>query len=146
MSKAFKALSLDAKKITVNDNKKTSISEKLLNYFEYRADILNNYAEPRMMDAERATACYNDLYKKLSPNCPIPMNKQKGDKKAPAYFTSIINMLVEAVIADYEYDCDYDPRQLTTVTNGGLPLRTFARRVGGAFPSPVNPIAIWEIK
>lgn len=42
--------------------------------------------------------------------------------------------------------CDYDPRTLTTITEGGLPLRTLARRVDGAYPRPVNPIAIWEIK
>jgi hypothetical protein len=35
---------------------------------------------------------------------------------------------------------------LTIVTKDGLPLRTLARRVDGAFPSSVNPIAIWEIK
>jgi hypothetical protein len=28
----------------------------------------------------------------------------------------------------------------------GAPLRTFARRVDGAFPAAKNPIAIWEIK
>ena len=44
------------------------------------------------------------------------------------------------------YPCDYDPRQLTTITNDGEPLRTLARRVDGAFPSTVNPIAVWEIK
>jgi hypothetical protein len=32
------------------------------------------------------------------------------------------------------------------VTRNGVPLRTLARRVDGAFPSAVNPIAIWEIK
>jgi hypothetical protein len=42
--------------------------------------------------------------------------------------------------------CNYDPRTLTTVTENGEPVRTLARRVDGAFPSPVNPIAIWEIK
>lgn len=42
--------------------------------------------------------------------------------------------------------CDYDPGELTTITRGGDPLRTLARRVDGAFPSPINPIAIWEIK
>jgi hypothetical protein len=42
--------------------------------------------------------------------------------------------------------CDYDPRTLTTVTVAGRPLRTLARRVDGAYPRPVNPIAIWEIK
>jgi hypothetical protein len=42
--------------------------------------------------------------------------------------------------------CNYDPRILTTVTLNGQPLRTLSRRVDGAYPSPVNPIAIWEIK
>src|ERR1019366_5521278 len=32
------------------------------------------------------------------------------------------------------------------VTREGAPLRTLARRVDGAFPSTVNPIAVWEIK
>lgn len=41
---------------------------------------------------------------------------------------------------------DYDPRELTTFTKDGAPLRTLARRVDGCFPSPVNPIAVWEIK
>jgi len=42
--------------------------------------------------------------------------------------------------------CDYDPRTLTIVTVGGRPLHTLARRVDGAYPRSVNPIAIWEIK
>jgi len=53
-------------------------------------------------------------------------------------------MLVEANAG--KTPCDYDPRQLTTVTTNGAPLRTLARRVDGAFPSVVNPTAIWEIK
>lgn len=70
--------------------------------------------------------------------------KQRGDKKAPAYFTGIINMIIEANIG--KFPCDYDPRKLTTVTRDEKPLRTLARRVDGAFPSTVNPVAIWEIK
>ena len=42
--------------------------------------------------------------------------------------------------------CDYDPHKLTIITKIGLPLRTLARRVDGAFPRSINPIAIWEIK
>lgn len=42
--------------------------------------------------------------------------------------------------------CDYDPRQLTTITANGVPLRTLARRIDGAFPSTINPVAVWEIK
>ena len=44
------------------------------------------------------------------------------------------------------HSCDYDPRQLTTITSDGVPLRTLARRIDGAFPSAVNPIAVWEVK
>jgi len=42
--------------------------------------------------------------------------------------------------------CNYDPRELTSVTLNGAPLRTLARRVDGAFPKIINPIAVWEIK
>ncbi|MDQ3815017.1 MAG: hypothetical protein M3347_13840 [Armatimonadota bacterium] len=72
------------------------------------------------------------------------MNKQKGEKRAAAYFTGIINMLIEANTEGLP--CDYDPRALTTVTLNNVPLRTLARRVDGAFPRTVNPIAVWEIK
>lgn len=53
-------------------------------------------------------------------------------------------MLVEANIG--AHSCDYDPRSLTTVTYDRMPLRTLSRRVDGAFPAVINPIAIWEIK
>ena len=72
------------------------------------------------------------------------MNKQSGNKKAPAFFTGIINMLIEAYSEGLA--CDFNPMRLTTITRDRTPLRTLARRVDGAFPSVVNPIAIWEIK
>ena len=53
-------------------------------------------------------------------------------------------MIIEACSAGYE--CDYNPRALTTVTRNDAPLRTLARWVDGTFPSAVNPIAVWEIK
>ncbi len=88
------------------------------------------------------------MFEELQKNIPTkrtpPMNKQKGAKKAPAYFTASINLLIEQNAQGM--DCDYDPRELTTVTMNGAPLRTLARRVDGAFPGPVNPIAVWEIK
>jgi hypothetical protein len=72
------------------------------------------------------------------------MNKQKGEKQRIAFLTGIVNMLVEANIGDAP--CNYDPKGLTTVTHQAMPLRTLSRRVDGAFPSIVNPVAIWEIK
>ena len=116
----------------------------LQEYFAYRADTLNTYVEPRLMDGKKAKQVFRDHLSKLKPSCPIPMNKQTGKKKAPAYLTGLVNMLIEA--NSKGLSCDYDPHQLTTIIKNGLPLRTLARRVDGAFPSSLNPIAIWEIK
>jgi len=96
------------------------------------------------MDAARAKETYEAIQRELKPIRVAPMNKQKGEKRAPAYLTGIVNMIIESRIGSET--CDFDPRQLTTFTLNGMPLRTFARRVDGAFPSVVSPIAIWEIK
>ena len=117
---------------------------QLRDYFSYRAKILNSYVERHLMDSEKAKRVFKEQFKKLKPSFPVPMNKQKGAMKAPAYLTGLVNMLIEAN-AD-GLPCDFDPHQLTIITKDGLPLRTLARRVDGAFPSSVNPIAIWEIK
>jgi hypothetical protein len=122
----------------------SAFGRALLGYFSFRARTLNRYVEPRLMDAKQARAVFTRLKAELRPRCPLPMNKQKGQKRAPAYLTGIINMLVEANAKDLP--CDYDPRKLTTVTRGAEPLRTLARRVDGAFPSAVNPVAVWEVK
>ena len=122
----------------------TDYCNTLLNYLDYRANILNSYVEPRLMDVERARHVFDDLYNQYAPQCPIPMNKQSGDKKAPAYFTGSINILIEAYAKGLP--CDYNPRKLTVVTRDGIPLRTFSRQIDGAFPSVINPIAVWEIK
>lgn len=127
-----------------SDDEPTELAKLLLDYFRYRADILNDYVEPRLMDVERASTVFQELYKQFKPQVPLPMNKQKGEKRNPAYLTGIVNMLIEANSG--ELPCDYDPRTLTTITKNDEPLRTLARRVDGCFPSCVNPIAIWEIK
>ena len=119
-------------------------ARKLRNYFKYRSTVLNDYVEPRLMDVSRAKKEFTRIRKALSPTCPLPMNKQKGKKKVHAYFTGIINMLIEKYT--HEFSCDYDPRKLITVTRDGMPLRTMARRVDGAFPGTVSPVAVWEIK
>lgn len=113
-------------------------------YFTYRAEILYAEVEPNLMDAKSAKREFNKLKKELRPACLLPMNKQKGVKKAPAYLTGMVNMLIEANAAGNA--CDYDPRALTMVVSKGLPLRTFARRMDGAFPSVINPVAVWEVK
>ena len=143
MRRAFAVLGLDADGVLGKDEP-SALAADLLEYFEYRADILAKYVEPRLMDAERAEREFEAMRAELHPKCPLPMNKQKGEKKKHAFLTGIVNMIVESNIGDLT--CDYDPRKLTTVTLKGNPVRTLARRVDGAFPSSINPVAIWEIK
>ena len=144
MKTALQNRNLDSSHIVDERGQLTPFGKLLSDYYKHRAHVLNTYVEPRLMDVERAKQTFEELYEQLNPSCPIPMNKQKGEKKAPAYFTGVINMLIEANAEGFP--CDYDPQKLTTVTLGGKPLRTLARRVDGAFPSTVNPIAVWEIK
>jgi hypothetical protein len=144
IEKAFRKAGFVAKAEGGNDSDISRTVQTVAEYFEYRAQTLNGYVEPRLMQVERARDVFKELKSRLSPACPIPMNKQTGDKKVPAYFTGIVNMLIEA--HSEGLPCDYDPRSLTTFTRDGWPVRTFARRVDGAFPAVVNPIAIWEIK
>jgi hypothetical protein len=122
----------------------TKFGKLLLEYFEYRADVLNQFVKLRLMSKDQARACFEAIRAKLNPSCPLPLNKQKGEKRAPAFFTGIVNMLIESNAGGMP--CDYDPRQLTIVTMNNVPFRTLARRIDGAFPGPVNPIAIWEVK
>jgi hypothetical protein len=122
----------------------TALGKRVLEYFEFRARVLSQFVEPRLMDKAKARALFKRMRRKLCPNCPLPMNEQKGEKRAPAYFTGIVNMLIEANAQGLP--CDYDPRELTTVTRNRIPFRTLARRIDGAFPSPINPLAVWEIK
>jgi hypothetical protein len=141
---AFIRLGLKTSHIADEDDSLTPMGKDLRDYFDYRANILNTFVKPRLMDASKAKQEFKKLYSKLSPKCPIPKNKQKGKKKAPAYMTAIINMIIEANAG--EFTCNFDPLELTTVTRNGFPIRTLSRRIDGAFPSIVNPIAIWEIK
>ena len=143
MVAALEKIDLQGSHLADNTGKPTRLGEDLAAYFKYRAEILNGFVEPRLMDAERAKSQFNKLKGRYK-SCPLPMNKQKGRKKAEAYFTCIIDMIIEA--NSHGNACDFDPRVLTTVTRNGAPLRTLARRVDGAFPSTVNPIAVWEIK
>lgn len=122
----------------------TEFGQQLLDYYEYRAKVLNQQVSAWLMDKARARREFEQLHRQLRPSCPLPQNKQKGPKKAPAFLTGIVNMLIEKNAEGLP--CDYDPRELTVVTRKGRPFRTLARRIDGAFPGPVNPIAVWEVK
>ena len=142
--KGFDKLGLSTIHIASVDDQLTDFGRHLFDYFSFRAEVLNNNVQWQLMSKETVEIEFNQLMQKMNPQCPLPMNKQKAEKKNYAFLTGMVNMLVEANIDGVP--CDYDPRSLTTRTNDALPLRTLSRRVDGAFPSVVNPIALWEIK
>ncbi len=142
--KCFHTLSLDVGRICTAGDTLADFGANLIDYFHFRAEVINDSAKPFLMDAAEARRQFQLLRARLRPKCPIPMNKQKGKKKQPAYFTGIVNMLIEANAQGFP--CEYNPLKLTTVSRQRSPVRTLARRVDGAFPSPVNPIAVWEVK
>ena len=144
MVKALRRMNLDTSHVVGADDELTALGDTLVAYFRHRADVLNDFVEPRLRNAEQARKEFNRLRRTLKPKCPIPMNKQKGPMKKPAYFTGIVNMLIETNCG--EFVCDYDPQKLTTFTRDGVPLRTTSRRYDGAFPAIMDPIAVWEIK
>jgi hypothetical protein len=140
----FKDLGLDPDIVADEDCNPTEFGRELVDYFRHRAHVLETKIRPSLMEVTEARRRFHDMNRRNRQQLPLPMNKQKGEMKDYAYFTGIINMII--------YDnkgamsCDYDPRKLTTVTQNGAPLRTLARRVDGAFPTCVDPTAIWEIK
>jgi len=140
---AFRKLGLSSSHL-VYGGQLTEKGLQLCRYFEYRADVLDNFVQPRLMDAARAEAVYKDLKARLRPRLSATMNKQSGEMKKVAYLTAIVNMIVESIVGPEGFN--YNPGQLTTFTKGAMPLRTLSRRVDGALPGVVNPVALWEIK
>lgn len=138
-------LSLDPT-LVLKNGVPTELGVRLVRYFAYRADVLTNFVQHQLMNAHQAKVLFDDVLMRVRPSsaCPLPMNKQKGAMQAPAYLTGLVNMLIHEAIGDAK--CNYAPGQLTTFTHNGVPVRTLARRVDGAFPSVVNPVAVWEIK
>jgi hypothetical protein len=142
---AFGKLGLAYNHLVYNNGQLTEEGALLCDYFDYRADVLNNFVQPRLMNVEEAEAIYLDLKARLNPQILPTMNKQKGKMKRIAYLTAIVNMIVEYGVRGAQ-NFNHNPGQLTTFTAGAAPLRTLSRRVDGALPGVVNPVAIWEIK
>lgn len=117
---------------------------KIHSYLKTRADCLNEFAKPNLMNAEQAEQVYHQIINSYTPKCPLPLNKQKDEKKAPAYFTCIINMLIEKELNGL--NCDFDPKFVPFFTKENSLTGSLSRRVDGCFPSVNNPIALWEIK
>jgi hypothetical protein len=122
----------------------TQLARDLQDYFQHRADVLNNIVQHQLMDLARAEAAYEKLRVQNKTITSAPRNKQTGEKATTAFLAAIVNLLVEANRDGVP--CEIDPQYLTTFTRNDVPLRTLARRVDGCLPNHVNPIGLWEVK
>jgi hypothetical protein len=138
------ALHLSPAEVTLPDGRQSPLGLQLETYFTQRAHVLNTEVEPALMNATEAAKLFAQLRKQHKIRLPVAMNKQTGAKKKPAYLTAMVALLIEA--SRGQWPCDHDPRVLTAFTKNGLPVRTLSRRIDGAFPAVINPVAIWEIK
>jgi len=141
LERGLRELGLDVSRCVTRSGDPTPLGIKLLQYFTHRAHVLEESARPALMTAAAAEALFLELKPSATANTPLPMNKQKGEKRRHAFLTCIINILISHALRNIP--CDYSPRKLTTFVRDGIPVRTLSRRVDGAFPSPVNPIALW---
>lgn len=117
----------------------------VLNYMNYRADIIETRVQHLLMDRDEARQLYENLTSDHSPTCHLPYNKQKGELKHLAYLTCITNVLTEINLGGRNFNDN--PGRLTTVTDSEDRLAsTLSRRIDGAYPDVVNPRAIWEVK
>jgi hypothetical protein len=73
---SFETLGLNTEHIG-NERSPTDLANTLVAYYKHRAEVLNKFVEPRLMDVKRARTEFDSLKKKLKPSCPIPLNKQK---------------------------------------------------------------------
>lgn len=120
------------------------LGRQLLDYLDKRRDLIQNQVIPKLMNRTQAKKEFDELRQQLHPECHLPMNKQKGDKRHEAYLTGIVNMLTENILGGVRFADN--PMGLTVFTDNGKLTRIFPRRMDGAYPDIVDPIAVWQIK
>lgn len=116
----------------------------VLQYLNYRVDLIEKKIEPLLMDRRQAKKTFEKLVANYQPKCTLPYNKQAGEKKHLNYLTCIINVLTEKSLKKNFND---SPRQCCLVTDKHRRLvKILSRWMDGVYPDVVNPRAVWEVK
>jgi hypothetical protein len=122
----------------------TTYGDLIIRYIAYRADVIETSIESNLMNRDQAKSEFEQLRATFTGTLPLVHNKQSGDKRHPAYLTCIVNLLTEQTLRGPAFNPN--PLGLIVVTDATKPLRVFSRRMDGAYPSIINPLAVWEIK
>ncbi len=85
---ALRRIGLDAAHIGINGQVNT-FGQVLFDYFQHRADVLNEYVKPRLMNVTQARDLFNNLKLQYSPTCVLPMNKQSKEKRIMPFLPAL---------------------------------------------------------
>lgn len=118
--------------------------EEVIAYMNYRADLIQEAVQPLLMDRAQAAAEYSSLLGRTRSRRAPHMNKQKGEKRHPAYLASMVSLIAEEILGPKGFVDD--ARRLSVVSTDGIAEFAFSRRFDGALPTVANPSAVWEIK
>ncbi|HQV04915.1 hypothetical protein, partial [Novosphingobium sp.] len=113
-------------------------------YSIFRADLINNEIKSALMNRAEAKALFECIKARVKPKHPIPMNRQKNEKRHVAYLAALVGMLAEEALGPDKLV--NDAKSLAILTENGTLQGIFSRRFDGAVPDTVDPIAIWEVK
>lgn len=123
-----------------------ALLKQVLKYLNFRAEALEGVVAPLLMDRAEAKVLFERLKTQLKPKCALPMNKQSGEKRHYNYLTCIVNMLTEKALGP-DVVFDDGPRNLCVITDDrGVPTKVLSRWMDGAYPSVMDPHAVWEVK
>jgi hypothetical protein len=131
---------LHGMQLTISD----ALLAEVVAYLNWRGNVLNTQIASAFMNREEAALAHELVARTLKPTKPPPMNKQKGDKRHPAYLSAIVAAIAEGVVGPAGFIDD--ARKLAIVTEANGLEEIFSRRFDGALPSTNNPKAVWEIK
>lgn len=122
----------------------TKLGKDVIEYLNKRNEIIEKHIAKNLMDRKQAKKEFTKAKKRIKPKCYLPFNKQKKEKRHHAFMTCLVNMLSEEALRGIHFEDN--PKGLTLVSKNGKLLRVFSRWMDGAYPSRINPLAVWEIK
>lgn len=166
ISAGLKALELAEEPLLEADSTAVSMGD-LVDYFAFRASLIEGEIRQNLQTADEARDLFEQIAERyttgfqslLSPareenarlydvregvSTVVPYNKQKGVKRDMDFLTGTANILISHHLGGLEFD--HDPRTLPAFTEDGVVVGSMSRRLDGAFPSTVNPVAMWEYK
>jgi len=126
-----------------------AVVDDVARYSHVRADLLEEVAEPNLMNRDDAEMLFEEIRARVKPpDYLLSMNKQKSEKRHYAYLAGIVNMLTHEALMNHFGKAVFDsnPRAPLTFTRDGMPLRTLFRWMDGAYPNVNKPHAAWEVK